>query len=46
MKIKEKVIGVTKKILLMAGIVIAFYRLPNLIAEKISYWKLKYKKID
>lgn len=42
----EKVFDIIKNILLLVGIVIAFYKLPGIIAEKISYWKLKNKKIN
>ena len=34
------------KLLLLVGIVVAFYKLPGVIAEKINYWKLKNKKIN
>lgn len=42
----EKVFDIFKKISLLVGIVIAFYKLPSIIAEKINYWKLKNKKIN
>lgn len=32
--------------LLLVGVVAAFYKFPSTIAEKISYWKLKNKKIN
>lgn len=42
----EKLIDLFLKALLLVGIVIAFYKLPSVFAEKISYWKLKNKKIN
>lgn len=42
----EKVFDIFKNILLLVGIVTAFYKIPGIIAEKISYWKLKNKKIN
>lgn len=41
----KRVISICSKILLVAGVVVAFYKLPTVIAEKISYRQLKNKKI-
>lgn len=41
----KRVICICSKILLVAGVVVAFYKLPTVIAEKISYRQLKNKKI-
>lgn len=42
---KRKVIRVLSKLMLFVGIIVAFYKLPSILAEKICYWKLKKKEI-
>lgn len=41
----SKIIMFFVKTLVLIGIVIAFYKLPGVVAEKISYWKIRNKKI-
>lgn len=41
----ERILDILKKLLFLIGIVVAFYKLPAIIAEKISYWKIKNKII-
>lgn len=40
-----KVIRVLLKLMLLVGTIVAFYKLPSILAEKICYWKLKNKEI-
>lgn len=41
----KKVISVCTRILVIAGVVVIFYKLPGLVSDKISYYKLKNMKL-
>lgn len=40
------VLKIISKAALLTGVIVVFYKAPSLIAEKISYRKLKKKKIS
>lgn len=43
-KMSGKFLDIFMKSIMLIGIVMAFCKLPGIIAEKISYWKMKNKK--
>ena len=45
MSLNRKVINVILNIALIVGVIITFYKLPSILADKISYWKLQKTEI-
>ena len=41
----ESIISIFAKLALIVGVIVAFYKLPSMIADKISYLRLKNKEI-
>lgn len=41
----SRIVALFSKVMLMIGVVLAFYKLPGILAEKISYKELKRRTI-